>query len=409
MDNIPVAGFHQPETRPRAGGGYKLSPGLKFVKKKVLPALLSHPFAGPFRSPVNAKAEGIYPDYFKVVTIPMDLRTVKSRLDHGWYWDTADCIADINQVWNNAKLYNPAPHMIHQWALAMSSVTVAWLQRMPEPPSTSSAKEVNRFNLRVCENILDTLMTDSSMLDKCSSPFLVISARYARDTYTPVDLSTLRTRLKAGQYESAEQFAEDFRLMINETYRFCIDKDPIIEQARELHHQFEMAFAKRTKQGDMKEQKRQHDQKGKKREEDQVRQGGHRRQGDPRRQGGPRRQEEPRRDQREHMVVEDEEMNRLQNILAMGHAMQEKMDRMVDWELKLEERRRFEDARMLVKEIEEVGPEVMGEVVDIIRANKEPMDIESDGTVAVSYDSLSSSTISQVRRVIRARREGGVC
>merc|ERR1711902_463916 len=64
-------------------------------------------------------------------------------------------------------------------------------------------------------------------------------------TYTPMDLTQIHSNLSQGQYKTALEFATDFRRMISETYRFCIDKDPLIQQAQELQHQFEMAFAKR--------------------------------------------------------------------------------------------------------------------------------------------------------------------
>merc|ERR1719431_537553 len=67
------------------------------------------------------------------------------------------------------------------------------------------------------------------------------------------NLRRIKKNLLAGFYKNAQEFATDFRQMISETYRFCIDKDPIIEQAQELHHQFEMAFAKRIQQATEKE------------------------------------------------------------------------------------------------------------------------------------------------------------
>ena len=63
---IPEAGFYQPEVRLETGGHLPLSEELLVMKKKVVPFLINHPYSGPFRYPVNAKAEGIYPDYFKV-------------------------------------------------------------------------------------------------------------------------------------------------------------------------------------------------------------------------------------------------------------------------------------------------------------------------------------------------------
>ena len=62
---IPEEGYYQPEVFPWNGGN-ELTEDLAFMKRKVVPFLLNHPYSGPFRYPVNAKAEGIYPDYFKV-------------------------------------------------------------------------------------------------------------------------------------------------------------------------------------------------------------------------------------------------------------------------------------------------------------------------------------------------------
>merc|ERR1712083_112131 len=154
--------------------------------------------------------------------------------------------------------------------------------------------------------------------------------------------------------------------MISETYRFCIDKDPIIQQAQELQHQFEMAFAKRI-------------------------------------QTVP---EEIKEEFQERMVLDDEfdETEILQNILSVGRAMEVELDSMVKKELDALEEKRFEDARLLVKEIEDIAPEIMEEVIGIMQRNKESLDVESDGTVAVSYDDLSAKTIYEIRKLIRAKK-----
>merc|ERR1712020_103754 len=102
------------------------------MKKKVVPFLISHPYSGPFRYPVNAKAEGIYPDYFKLVTRPMDLTTVKSRLENGYYPDLAACTSDISQVWSNAKLYNTPEHTIHKWAVELGLITNGFIAKLPK-------------------------------------------------------------------------------------------------------------------------------------------------------------------------------------------------------------------------------------------------------------------------------------
>merc|ERR1719435_907144 len=102
--------------------------------------------------------------------------------------------------------------------------------------------------------------------------------------------------------------------------------------------------------------------------------------------------------------VEMDETQILKNILSVGRAMEVELDNMVKKELEVLEEKRFEDARLLVKEIEDIAPEIMEEVIGIMQKNKESLDVESDGTVAVSYDDLSAKTIYEIRKLIRAKK-----
>merc|ERR1719361_3339420 len=149
----------------------------------------------------------------------------------------------------------------------------------------------------------------------CADRFHKIRTQYANDTYTPMDLTQIHTNLSQGQYKTALEFATDFRRMISETYRFCIDKDPIIEQAQELHHQFEMAFAKRIQFA----------------EEDQN-----------------------TRPPRPSLSVTTEsppdETMILRKMLSLGQTMEEELGKMINKELAALEEKRFHEAQLLVKE-----------------------------------------------------------
>ena len=46
------------------------------------------------------------PDYFNIITKPMDLGTVKRRLENNYYWCAKECQEDISQMFNNCYLYN---------------------------------------------------------------------------------------------------------------------------------------------------------------------------------------------------------------------------------------------------------------------------------------------------------------
>lgn len=55
------------------------------------------------------------PDYFDVIKSPMDLGTVRKRLDGGTYYDTLDKVAaDVKLTFDNAMLYNPPGQEIHK-------------------------------------------------------------------------------------------------------------------------------------------------------------------------------------------------------------------------------------------------------------------------------------------------------
>jgi hypothetical protein len=68
-----------------------------------------------FNKPVDAIALGI-PEYSDIIKQPMDLGTIRSRLQRGLYESAAAVIADVNLVFSNAFLFNPSESVVHQSA-----------------------------------------------------------------------------------------------------------------------------------------------------------------------------------------------------------------------------------------------------------------------------------------------------
>jgi hypothetical protein len=71
--------------------------------KEVVEKLYHHELSGPFVHPVK---EGDAPGYFDVIKIPMDLSTVRKKLKNGSYSTSSECIADVERIWENCRLYN---------------------------------------------------------------------------------------------------------------------------------------------------------------------------------------------------------------------------------------------------------------------------------------------------------------
>lgn len=73
----------------------------------VLKKLMDLPYGAWFSEPVDPVKLQI-PDYPTIVKRPMDLGTIKRRLDTAQYYRTFhDFQVDVDRVWYNARLYNP--------------------------------------------------------------------------------------------------------------------------------------------------------------------------------------------------------------------------------------------------------------------------------------------------------------
>ncbi|KAK4125957.1 Bromodomain-containing protein [Parathielavia appendiculata] len=59
---------------------------------------------GPFKDPVDPERDGV-PDYFEVVKKPMDLSTMKAKMDRREYADENEFLADMNQIFTNCYTY----------------------------------------------------------------------------------------------------------------------------------------------------------------------------------------------------------------------------------------------------------------------------------------------------------------
>ena len=67
---------------------------------------------GTFNAPVNALEQGI-PDYDRFVKRPMDLGTVRQKLEAGRYSRAEELAADVVLTFDNAMAFNPAGHAVH--------------------------------------------------------------------------------------------------------------------------------------------------------------------------------------------------------------------------------------------------------------------------------------------------------
>ncbi|KAG0498152.1 hypothetical protein HPP92_002843 [Vanilla planifolia] len=89
--------------------------------KDLLSKLMKHKHGWVFNAPVDAKKLNI-PDYYSIIKHPMDLGTIKSRLNKNWYKSPEEFAEDVRLTFNNAMTYNPKGQDVHHMAEQLLNV-----------------------------------------------------------------------------------------------------------------------------------------------------------------------------------------------------------------------------------------------------------------------------------------------
>lgn len=103
---------------------------LQYLLKVVIKSLWKHNFSWPFRQPVDAIKLGL-PDYHKIIKQPMDMGTIKKRLENNYYWSAVECMTDFNTMFTNCYIYNKPTDDI---VLMAQSLEKSFLQKVAQMP-----------------------------------------------------------------------------------------------------------------------------------------------------------------------------------------------------------------------------------------------------------------------------------
>ncbi|OAF69758.1 hypothetical protein A3Q56_02475 [Intoshia linei] len=86
---------------------------------RILESIYKQEDSEAFRYPVSSE---VVPDYYKIIKHPMDLSTIKTRLDQGSYTDPWMFIQDVWQMFENAWIYNKKSSHIHKKSTKLSEL-----------------------------------------------------------------------------------------------------------------------------------------------------------------------------------------------------------------------------------------------------------------------------------------------
>ncbi|KAG1652762.1 Bromodomain-containing protein 2 [Nymphon striatum] len=101
----PVNGVVQPPVIAPPDRPGRYTNQLSYISKVLMKAVWKHHFAWPFKEPVDAVKLNLV-DYHKIIKNPMDLGTIKKRLENNYYQSGFDCIQDFNAMFTNCYVFN---------------------------------------------------------------------------------------------------------------------------------------------------------------------------------------------------------------------------------------------------------------------------------------------------------------
>jgi Bromodomain len=113
----------------------KLSDALKSCNE-ILKELFSKKHSGyawPFYKPVDAELLGLH-DYHDIIKKPMDLGTVKSKMDNREYKTGQEFAADVRLIFTNCYKYNPPDHDVVAMGRKLQDVFEMRYANIPDEP-----------------------------------------------------------------------------------------------------------------------------------------------------------------------------------------------------------------------------------------------------------------------------------
>ncbi|XP_011612227.1 protein polybromo-1-like [Takifugu rubripes] len=198
-----------------------------------------------------------YPDYYKVILEPMDLKTIEQSIRSERYNTEDALMEDMKLMFRNARHYNEEGSQVYNDADILEKILKDKRKELGPPPeeedvgspkvklrksgvSPKKSKYLTPLQQKLNE-LYDAVrnFTDSRGR-RLSTIFLRLPSRAELPDYyatikRPIDMERVRSHMAAGRYQDVEALVEDFALMFNNA---CIYNEPeslIYRDALVLH------------------------------------------------------------------------------------------------------------------------------------------------------------------------------
>jgi hypothetical protein len=133
--------------------------------REIVLRLFNHPLAVVFTRPVDPRDDGAQ-NYFKIILRPIDLGTIRTRLEGYEYATKEDVLTDVQLVRSNAMTFNGKRTLLYHCAKPLDEKTTRWFNEMP-----ATAEEKWRLRLASAQKRFTDLLALEISFD-CEIPQL---------------------------------------------------------------------------------------------------------------------------------------------------------------------------------------------------------------------------------------------
>ncbi|KAM7006553.1 polybromo 1, like isoform 2-T2 [Tautogolabrus adspersus] len=198
-----------------------------------------------------------YPDYYKVILEPMDLKTIEHNIRIERYTSEDALMDDMKLMFRNARHYNEEGSQVYNDADILEKILKDKRKELGPPPeeedvgspklklrksgvSPKKSKYLTPLQQRLNE-LYDAVRNFTDRRGRrLSTIFLRLPSRAELPDYyatikKPIDMERLRSHMVAGRYQDVDALMEDFALMFNNACMYNEPESLIYRDALVLH------------------------------------------------------------------------------------------------------------------------------------------------------------------------------
>lgn len=276
-------------------GDSQVDPSSQLAKEQlrfcanVLRGLKRHRDASPFAKPVDPIALGI-PEYRTIIKHPMDLSTISQKLETSAYTLASQFVSDVHLMLSNCFTFNAEGTQVHtmgrnlekyfEGAIAkmpkteadlhqhkqhakeqqqqqqqLTSVITPPTRRRSEAPTPNARRPSSGSMIKGDSNWCHTVLREITKKANQSfiwpflqpvDPVALGIPDYFDVVKHPMDLSTIRRKLDDAAYKSLSEFEHDFRLILTNCRLYNPPDSDITMMAAQLEEAFETKWNSRS-------------------------------------------------------------------------------------------------------------------------------------------------------------------